>query len=383
MNYTFDSPPIIINSLVNIGLDRLTGGKPSFINFTENLLHQRVPTYFNPKDIIIEVLETVVPSAKVVARCQELKQLGYKIALDDFVLNESNVHARSLVKLADFIKVDFLTTSKEERAQIEMLAGLLNIRLLAEKVETREEFHQAKLKGYTYFQGFFFSKPVILSTYDIPPSILSYYELLQDLSNTEPSIEKISSLIEQDLSLSFKLLKLINSPSYRPKYKISSVRQAIVLLGLIEIQRWIYILALREQVGSHSVLSDETVRLSLTRAKMCELIGARSFKQSQQSVFFLTGMFSLMDTILSIPMEKVLKELPLLDEITEALNGEVNSLKIVLDLVISVERGDWMKTDQYCKDLHIEPELVGRFYQSACEWTETVMHENVTPSALD
>ncbi|MBM7584185.1 c-di-GMP-related signal transduction protein [Bacillus pakistanensis] len=180
-----------------------------------------------------------------------------------------------------------------------------------------------------------------MSTHDVPTFFHSYYDVIQNLEVSEPSIERISKLIEQDLSLSYKLLKLINSPAYRLKHKIESIRQAIVLLGLLEIQRWIYVLAVREQTGIRNQLSEEVIKLCLTRAKMCELIASKMFSLQKSHSFFLIGMFSLMDSILSLPMEKILEDLPLQDEICDALKGKQNSMKYVLDLVVAIEQAGW------------------------------------------
>ncbi len=369
---------VIINSFLNIGIDSLSSGKPCFINFTENLLKLRVPTYFNPREIIVEILETVVLSKEIVEICRHLKSLGYRLALDDFILQENNPYCRELLTLADYVKVDFMSTPFEKRVPIETLAKFYGIKLLAEKVETREEFEEAKERGYVYFQGYFFSKPVVISSHDVPTYFHSYYSVIQGLEMSEPNIEVITNMIEQDLSLTYKLLKLINSPTYRPKHKIHSIRQAIVLLGLLEIQRWIYVLAVRERSTNNKQLPDEVIRLCLTRAKMCELISKRSMPMDRTSSYFLTGMFSLMDTILAQPMEKILKDLPLLDSIGKALNGEQNELKDVLDLVISIENADWANALEKGEKMGLCQKDISILYQQSCEWTEELLKQELS-----
>ncbi|RLQ95233.1 EAL and HDOD domain-containing protein [Falsibacillus albus] len=369
---------VIINSFLNIGIDSLSNGKPCFINFTENLLMLKVPTYFRPREIVVEILESVIPSKELILICQELKSLGYKIALDDFMIDhqQPEPHQLELMKLADIIKVDFLNTSKEKRGNIEVLAKLFGIDLLAEKVETRDEFQEAKSKGYVLFQGYFFSKPIIVSSHDVPTYFQSYYSVIQNLSLNEPSIDIITRLIEQDLSLSYKLLRLINSPAYRPRRKISSIRQAIVLLGLIEIQKWIYVLAVRERTLNKSNLSDEVIKTCLTRAKMCELIATEHLKDRNSPSFFLVGMLSLVDTILSLPMEKIVEELPLLDEIVEALKGEENQLSLTLDLVISLERAEWDAMYHLSRKMNLLPKQLFDYYTFACTWAEQLLKED-------
>ncbi|WML47886.1 HDOD domain-containing protein [Neobacillus sp. PS3-34] len=364
---------VIINSFLNIGIDELSNGKPCFINFTDNLLKVKLPTFFHPKEIVIEILESVEISAELIQICKELKELGYQIVLDDFVLNEQNPYLSRLLPCIDIIKVDFQNTSVLMREKIESLAKKMKIKLLAEKIETREEFSEAASSGYQYFQGYFFSKPVIVSSKDIPVNIHSYYEIINLLSADEPSVDKITKLIEQDLSLSYKLLKLINSPSYRPRQKISSIRQAIVLLGLIEIQKWIFVLAVRETKGVKKDLSKEMVSMSLTRAKMSESIAIQLQRFTEASSYFMTGMFSLMDTLLNMPMEKVLNDLPLQENICEALNGQSNEYKKVLDLTIAVEMGNWEMASQLCKHLNIPEESAFHSYHQSIKWAKQII----------
>lgn len=364
---------VIINSFLNIGIDELSNGKPCFINFTEKLLLMKLPTYFRPRDIIVEILETVQPSKEIIEICKELKQLGYKIALDDYVFTEDNDLAFELLSLVDIIKVDFLHTSSQMRKNIESVAKTLKIKLLAEKVETPLEFEDAKKAGYDYFQGYFFAKPFIVSTHDIPTYFHSYFKVIQSLTETDPRIENIAQLIEHDLSLSYKLLRLINSPAFRPRQKINSIRQAIVLLGLIEIQKWIYVLAVRDSSGSKNAIPEEIVALCLTRAKMSEKV-AMAIKNSLTAPdFFITGMFSLMDALLSMPMENILKDLPLDDRICEALSGTENDLKLVLDLSIAIEKGNWSDVTNQCDHLGLSEEIAYQIYNEAKTWSKGVL----------
>lgn len=195
-------------------------GKPCFINFTKKLLEFDLPTYFDPSEIVIEVLENVVPNPKLITICQRLNSLGYTLALDDFVFHESDPYILELLKHVNILKVDFQNTSQQMRRKIEKLAKSQHLHLLAEKVETRNEFEEAKKYEYVYFQSYFFSKPVIFSSYDVPTYVHIYFNIVQKLSEKEPNIQAIA-LIERDLSLSYQLLKLINSSALRPKYKFT------------------------------------------------------------------------------------------------------------------------------------------------------------------
>jgi c-di-GMP-related signal transduction protein len=363
---------VIINSFLNIGIDEISNGKPCFLNFTEKLLQLKLPTYFNPKEIVVEILETIEPSLELLKICKELKGLGYQIALDDFVLDEQNPYTFALFRFVDILKVDFRKTTLIMREKIEKIAKECKIKLLAEKIETRMEFNQANLKGYEYFQGYFFAEPAIVSTKDIPTYFHSYLEIINTLSGAEPRIDRIAKWIEQDLSLSYKLLKLINSPAFRPKQKIRSIQQAIVMLGLKEIQKWIYVLAIRDLSVRKQGFSNELITISLTRAKMCELL-VRGKKESSNSPYFLTGMFSLMDSLLNTSMETVLNTLPLHEDIADALSGKQNHLRDMLDLAIAVEKGNWEDVSEICQKLGIIEKVVFSDYFQSLAWSTNLM----------
>ena len=186
---------------------------------------------------------------------------------------------------------------------------------------------------------------------------------------TEPNVGVIAELIEKDLSLSYKLLKLINSTAFRPRKKIHSIKQAIVLLGLVEIQKWVYVLSVRDTLSGKSEMSDEIIRTSLTRAKMCEAIEQLRRKSAATSGYFMTGMFSLMDAIMGAPMDKLLNELPLNDDICHALMGDENHYKQVLDLVIAVEQGKWSTITEKCKAYQIDENELFTTYLESINWT--------------
>nr|WP_249315540.1 HDOD domain-containing protein [Bacillus sp. FJAT-49711] len=366
---------VIVNSFINIGIGQLSNGKPCFINFTERLLNIRLPSYFQPNEIVVEILETVEFNHGLVEICKELKNQGYKIALDDFVLNKENPYSYPLLKLADIVKVDFRETTAKTRQVIEYFSKRFHFKLLAEKIETKEEYDSAVKSGYEYFQGYFFSKPIILSTKDVPEYFQNYFVIINHLSKDEPDLDKITELIEQDLSLSYKLLKLINSPAYRPASKINSIRQAIVRLGLAELKKWLYILSIRGSVTVRSEWSNEIFFNSLVRAKMCELIAMHVNKQTEASSYFLTGMLSLMDTLLGQNMEEILHSMPLQENICEALKGHRNQMKDALDLIISIEKGDWEEFSILCTKVHLEDSIAHSCYYEAFEWAKQLIEE--------
>ncbi|MEK4147701.1 HDOD domain-containing protein [Robertmurraya sp. FSL W8-0741] len=364
---------VIINSFLNIGIEELSNGKPCFINFTKKLLLLGLPTYFKPQEIVVELSEATFPTEEILAICSELKSLGYKIALDNVVLKNGNLYSEQLIQYIDIIKVDFLLTSKRTRRQIEKRAKERGIKLLAEKIETDEAFAEAKRYHYELFQGYFFAEPSIISTYDIPTYFFAHYEQLHEIILNETDMDVISDFIEKDVSLSYKLLKLVNSQYSRTKHKIYSVKQAVMMLGLMEIKKWLYVLSVREKDKAKNDCAKEVVHLSLTRAKMCESIEKLKKKKKAPSTYFTLGLFSLMDRLAGVPMEKMIENLPLHDDLSDALSGIQNPLKDVLDLVTAVEKAHWVGIREKCRDLKIEEKDLFKIYAESLTWSEHLM----------
>ena len=363
----------VINSFLEIGVDELSEGKPCFINFTEQLLEYAIPTYFQPNMIVVEVLETVKPTDKVIEICRKLKEQGYKIALDDFEMKCEGENFNELLKLADIIKVDIRQTSRSE--QLNLLTSLksFNLEFLAEKVETSDEYEQCIKDGYQYFQGYFFSKPIIHSTSDMPVFNHNILIILQELFQFEPNINRITEIIEADLSLSYKLLKLMNSPIIGRVYKIKSIKQAIVLLGLKELRKWIFLLSFRERVKKNNQVPDEAVKMCFTRAKASELIALNLGKGSESSSYFLVGMFSLIDTLMKQPIEKIMKQLPLEQDIKETILGHQTLYSDVYHLVVGMERAEWDEIARLTEIMGMEKQKLFQLYKEAMKWTKEVM----------
>lgn len=363
----------VINSFLQIGIDELSEGKPCFINFSEKLLEDTFPTFLHPELTVIEVLEMVRPTDKVIENCIQLKSQGYKIALDDFELRNDIDNYGKLIDLADIVKIDVRLTKRDEQLRIMKELKGRNIEFLAEKVETREEYEQCLIDGYTYFQGFFFSKPTILSTSDIPVLNHNLYVILSELAKSEPNIENISRIIESDISLSIKLLRLLNSPAMGLVNKIKSIKQAIVLLGLVELKKWIYVLSLRDHLERTDHLAAEVIKLSLTRAKASELIAINIGKRHECSSYFLTGLLSLVETIYRQPKEQIINNLPLDQEIKNTLQGEKTSLTPVYSLILAVESGDWKIMETVLNHYGLKVEKFNELYKQSLRWAKEVV----------
>ncbi|UPO86283.1 HDOD domain-containing protein [Niallia sp. Man26] len=275
---------------------------------------------------------------------------------------------------ADIIKVDFMNTDEAARIEIETLAKQLGKEMVAEKLETREDYETARTAGYHYFQGYYFSKPSIMSTHDVPAYIHTYYGISKHIRSIDPDIDMISNLIEQDISLSYKLLKLINTLGFGLKHKVTSIRQAIVLIGLMELQKWLYVLAVREKDWNNGI-SYEIMSNCLIRARMCESVAKLIPGKINTSGHFLTGMFSLMDSILNLDMEEILVQVPLDEAIMDALSGKSNTQRDVLDLVLAVEKADWVQISKGCRKLGIEEKDLFKVYAESLNWAKELMED--------
>lgn len=367
---------VIVNSFLNIGVKDLSNGKPCFINFTEKLLKLGVPSYFNPLSIVVEILETVELNEDILGICKELKAHGYTIALDDFFVSQWNELTVHLLDYIDIIKIDFRSTNRADRQEMIRFISGRDIKFLAEKVETIEEYLEAKEDGFVYFQGFYFSKPVILNSYDIPSYYHSYFQILKEIESPDPDLEKIKDVIEKDISLSYKLLRLINNPVFRPRNEVSSIKQAIILLGLNEIKKWIYVLAIRgADKGSGASKEREIIELSLKRGKLGELVGRKVGREVLASKYFLLGMFSLMDSLLHHPMEELLEDLPLSNELKAALSGEKNDEYMMLQFLKEIELSFHEDLELTFNPTKMTMEELFRLYGEASDWATKVLSE--------
>ncbi|MCQ6276600.1 HDOD domain-containing protein [Bacillus sp. V3B] len=373
---------VIINSYLNIGLERLTKGKKCSIHFTENLLEQRLPTLFSPNDLVVKISEAEL-SYKLIEICKELKELGYTIILSECIFQQDNPCSSELLPYIDMIKVDFRKEFSHQHERIEQIAAGYDIKLLAEKIETYEAYEEAKNRGYQLFQGYFFSEPIIESTYEVPTVFSSYYQDIQNKSLEELDVDALTDVIERDLSFSVKLLKLINKSSIDVDRKICSIREAIAFLGVQEIQKWIYLLSVRDSLEKQSVLPDEIIRMTLTRAKLCETIATQAGMDYPDD-YYMAGLISTMEKIVSQSMEETLEDLPLKDEIHDALMGKKNEFKEVLDLVEAVETAKWKEISDICNRLNISERELFRIYAESLYWTtEMIRAEKVATSEID
>ncbi|HKT47788.1 MAG TPA: HDOD domain-containing protein [Candidatus Acidoferrales bacterium] len=330
------SSRVIVDSATLFDLQTLTGPvAKAFVNADEPALLRSAPRLLPAQRIVVEILETVNISPEVLKACADLSAAGYTLALDDFA---DHPRWQPLLPLARFLKVDFRASDSTERRAIAKRYRSNGIQLLAEKVETAAEVQEARSLGYSYFQGFFFCKPVMVSGKDIPGNKANYLQLLAAISEPVLSFPKIERLLKAEPSLVYKLLRYLNSPIVGLRVEVHSIREAIALIGEIELRRWISIVAV---VAMASDKSSELVRTALTRAYFCEEFARLLAMTDQSADLFLMGLLSVADALLDRPFEQILPTLPVSDEIRVALSGGANRFRNVYETLLAYERADW------------------------------------------
>jgi EAL and modified HD-GYP domain-containing signal transduction protein len=352
---------VITDSVLAIGLDTLTGGKPAFINFTRDMLLNGAASLLPKNQVVVELLEDVTGDPAVVEACQALKEAGYQIALDDFAYTNA---VGNLVPLADYIKVDVLANNTPSSRSTLIAAANPRTRLLAEKVETPQEHSQTLSEGFAYFQGYFFGRPAVREIKRIAARPVAYATLLVKLSKPDISVFELENIIKQDTSLSYRVLRALNSAATPLRVEIASIRQAIILLGRDTMRRWASLWAI---ASMNERTHPELVASSIIRARCCEMVDASS--KHDPGTGFLLGMCSLLDAILEQPMEAVVSQLPLAAEVRWALLGEQNERRALLDCVIAYERGEWDRFDKLASKAGITDVILRSAYQEALRWT--------------
>ena len=324
---------VILNALTEIGLQQLVGELPAFINFTYDFLtdEHKIPDLHN--QIVLEILEDVAVTDELIKAVKKLSASGYMIALDDFIFDEKML---PLVEIADIIKIDLIPLDEQGiREHVEKLKPF-NVKLLAEKVETQEEYELCKELGFDYFQGYFFCKPNIVESQRAPANRITIINLLAKLQDSEVHIEALEELISQDLALSYRLLKYINSAAFSLRREVESIHHAIVMLGLNTI-RSLANLMLMSNIDDkpHDLLV-----IAIVRARMCEELSLHINKE-MKATYFTVGLFSVIDALMDRPMEDIISQLPLSKEIQDALLKQKGVIGEALQCCIAFERADW------------------------------------------
>jgi c-di-GMP-related signal transduction protein len=353
-----------LNTAMLLGLDVLCDGRRAFVNCTREMLLKDYITLLPSEQAVAEILETVPADDLVVAACRRLKEAGYTIALDDFAVNDPR---EALTDLADIIKVDVRATSAADAAAMVKRYGPWRCRMLAEKVETREEFLATKKAGFLYFQGYFFRRPEILTAHEIPANRINYLRMLKAVSQRELDVREIENLVKSEAALCYRLLRYLNSAAFGFATEIHSVRHALAILGEREVRRWIRLVA---TLGAGQGKSSELVLSAMVRARFCELLSPKI--PHGDSDLFLMGLLSMMDVILEIPMSQVLDNIPIDQETKAVLLGGASRLRLFYQLMLAQESGEWKTAADLTTQLHLTESDVAEAHWQAMQWAREV-----------
>ena len=350
----------VIDNISSFGLDVLTENKKAFVNFSEQVIKDNVATLLPKDNVVIEVLETVNPSQEIINKLTSLKELGYSIALDDVV---SLDYVKKFVGVVDIVKIDFMLCDKEERKEVVFFCKKNNIKVLAEKIETKEDLFEAKNLDCDYFQGYYYSKPSVFLGKDISIKNTSIFMLLVELVRDNYNLDKVDYIMKTDLALTYKFLKFINSSYFNFLQEVKSIKQAIMLIGRGELRKWLSILTVSEM----SPQNEGYTKNIIIRARLCEEI-ARAINLKDSSSAFMVGLFYNIDEMIEKDVDYVVKTLPLNKEVKSALLGEENIYRNILELSIAYENLDKDNIEKFCKKLIInEGKLLDLYYKSL-EW---------------
>ena len=361
----FATRTMLDNSVI-LGMEKLTAGLPAFVNCTLESLTERLVEVLPPSTTVLEILETLEPTPELIAACSKLKAAGYRIALDDFIWKPK---IEPLVELADYIKVDFTQTDVAGRQELFRRLSGSTAALVAEKVETQEEYKQACAEGFTLFQGYYFCRPLLLKYRKMPANRSSHFQILELLQHDPLDLRQLSQLVKRDSSLTFRFLRLVNSPLSGMSQTVRSIQSALLVLGDDTVRR-IATLAITSELTAKQ--PPEILRMAFVRGRFCELAaGLCALGQAEQ---YLLGIFSLLPAMLRIPMADLASALPLREKIREALLGSVSIESSLLRWVEAHERGDWVKCDAIVHSYGLNLEAMIRCYAEAVIWAEAVLN---------
>jgi len=369
------SARVITSAVLDLGLESLTAGRPAFLNVTAPWVFDRIEALVPPEGVVLELLETIDVTQALSDACRNLKSKGYEMALDDFVPGSP---AEALLPYVSFVKVDVLATPLEEAAALAARLRSSGTTLIAEKVEGRQVYDHTREAGYSLFQGYYFCRPVIQAGTAIPAQQLVYVRLLAALNTPDLSTLELEALVKQDVSLSVRVLRFVNSAAVPVRTEVHTIRQALFLIGMEPIRKWASVWCL---AGLNRGSTPELSTLALVRARCCELIG-ETLNGVDASELFLVGLCSLLDVMLSRRMEDALDSLPLSAAATKALLGHQGKVRAVLDAVIAYEGGAWEAAAEAAHRAGIDTSALPAAYTSALRWAHDVASGGITSPAL-
>jgi EAL and modified HD-GYP domain-containing signal transduction protein len=356
----------MIDNALLFGLGRLTGNLPVFLNCTEEALTGQLVHVLPAGMTVLEILETLDPSPALISACQHLKACGFRLALDDFTWKPG---IEPLVEIADYIKVDFAISDEQNRRELLRRLSGVTVALVAEKVETQEEYQQARNEGFTLMQGYYFCRPVLMRNYKVPANRLQHIEILRMLQDETMDLHELTALVKRDTCLTYRLLRLVNSPMSAMRQEVQSVQAALIAVGE-ETFRRLATLAITSEMNAGQPMG--LLRMAFVRGRFCEL--ASVFCNLLPAEQYLLGLLSLLPAMLRVPMNNLTPLLPLRDGIRRALEGEKLPERALLCWLEGHERADWSTCDIVTEKQGLNAGDLLVCYEEALHWAEAALH---------
>ena len=354
---------MFFNSLILVGKDKLVANHCAFINLSDTTLLQEITRLLKPDNLVLECVERSQNIEELLAIVKTLRKQNYKFALDDY---DKDPRWEPLLPYMSYVKLELEHPILKTTTLAKKLKRLYpKLKIVVERIETYEDFNYIQQAGVDLFQGYFFAKPEMVKSKSLPPSEMALAELLYETSVVDVDIKKITSVFERDVNLSYKLLRYSNSAAFKRRAEINTIKQAVVVLGNQELKKFLSLL-FAAQVSSEKPI--ELIKLSLTRARFCELLAQKHKGIQDTGMAFLVGMMSLMDAILDESMEGVMKKLPLSNLIKDALVQKQGILAQYLGLIKAYEQADWELTGEYCERIKFSNDLLPEIYNQAVTW---------------
>lgn len=353
---------LLSSTFLTKDIEEISSHKPCFINFTQDLLERNLPAMFPKSNIVVEVLEDVEPTRKVIETCRQLHESGYRIALDDFIYDRK---FEPLLELASIVKIDVRLTPLNTLMRTLNLLSRHKVKLLAEKVESLEEFDKANKLGFSYYQGYFFCRPEPIEIKEISVIKVNLLRLLAEVTRKDTTIERLKEIISDDIAITYKLLRFLNSSYFYLLEEVKSVEHAIAYLGEKELRRFVMLVIVSELTTDKPT---ELVRLALVRAKYCELLGQASPYRNESSQLFLVGLFSLLDAMLDVTMKELMGKLPISDKVKTAFLEKKGVYAGFLHIAIASERNQVKALKTLFTQLQIDLGQVQPSYMTAVKY---------------
>jgi len=352
----------MLDNAVIFGLDWLTNGLLAFVNCTVEALTEELVLVLSPHKTVLSIPANLELTPRLLEACRRLKARGFRLALDDFPWQ---INLRPLAQLADYIRVDYTGFGVAERRYLSNM-DCPSLAMVAKKVETPEAYQQACEEGFTLFQGGYFCKPVLLKKRKVPANRQLHFEIVRLLHHDPINIPKVSQLVLRDASLTYRLLRLVNSPLYAMHQEVRSIERAIIAVGENTFRRIVSLAVLSELNGEEP---PEILHMALVRGRFCELAAKAGGLQPDEQ--YLLGMLSLVPAMLHLPMEEITPSLPLRAEICEALQGSMNRERTLLTWIEAHEHGDWETCDQIANSNGLSQEHLVQCYTESVVWAAT------------